>query len=313
MPATLPYRPTLMDELTSVERLQSYIDVFAPANDVELMGVYLWNSQVVGALYPLISAAEIALRNAINFKVTGLLGRFWWTSTPGHGLPLPLQYKSIGRAVVPAPIRNIRQNFAKASSGFVRDAQERRGAGGHVSLDHNGVVSKTDFSTWQFMLDQELQGRGLIWPSLLGQVFRGPWGTSSPQRTRQRAHDLTKEVREFRNRMFHHEPAWKRYGVASPQDAIALLHEKLDRIEQLISLIHPDLKRMLNVNGQIGSARRAMSLSEIRRLQHLVKARSVKTITGLQAVLAHCENQNASVSLKVYRGNRRVFLISPIG
>jgi len=50
MPQTLHYRPVLIDSLISNERINSYQCVFHPANDVELMGVYLWNAHVCGAL-----------------------------------------------------------------------------------------------------------------------------------------------------------------------------------------------------------------------------------------------------------------------
>ena len=39
MPRTLQYRPTLIDELISNERINSYQNVFQPASDIELMGV----------------------------------------------------------------------------------------------------------------------------------------------------------------------------------------------------------------------------------------------------------------------------------
>ncbi|WP_286899685.1 hypothetical protein [Achromobacter sp. UBA2119] len=78
MPHTLQYRPLLIEALISNERISSYQSVFLPNNDVELMGVYLWNMLVCGALYPLISAVEISLRNAIDQALVAELGRFWW-------------------------------------------------------------------------------------------------------------------------------------------------------------------------------------------------------------------------------------------
>lgn len=44
-----------------------------PVNDVELMGVYLWNAHVCGALYPLIGMAEIISRNASDPALTAVL------------------------------------------------------------------------------------------------------------------------------------------------------------------------------------------------------------------------------------------------
>lgn len=78
MPHTLQYRPLLIDTFITNERISSYQTVFQPANDVELMGAYLWNAHVCGALYPLMGAVEVTLRNAIDQALVADLGRFWW-------------------------------------------------------------------------------------------------------------------------------------------------------------------------------------------------------------------------------------------
>lgn len=114
MPHTLQYRPILIDTLISNERIQSYQTVFQPPDDTALMGVYLWNAHVCGAFYPLISAAEVTLRNAIDHALVAGLGRFWWTSGKLHyrsfiaqahapGLPRPVAGPSGGRGAGPRP------------------------------------------------------------------------------------------------------------------------------------------------------------------------------------------------------------------
>ena len=50
MPYTLQYRPVLIDTLISNARIASYQTVFSPANDMELMGAYLWNAHACGAV-----------------------------------------------------------------------------------------------------------------------------------------------------------------------------------------------------------------------------------------------------------------------
>ena len=59
------------------------------------------------------------------------------------------------------------------------------------------------------------------------------------------AHDLVATLRDFRNRLFHHEPAWKRYGVLSEPDALQHLREKIGKVESLLALIHPENLRLL--------------------------------------------------------------------
>ncbi|SIT12610.1 hypothetical protein [Achromobacter sp. MFA1 R4] len=119
MPQTLQYRPVLIDSLISNERINSYQSVFHPANDVELMGVYLWNAHVCGALFPLIGAVEITLRNAIDQALVADLGRFWWAGGKLH-------YRSFAPGVdAPHPVQAVRDNFAKATRNHTAEQRRR--------------------------------------------------------------------------------------------------------------------------------------------------------------------------------------------
>lgn len=169
MPQTLHYRPVLIDSLISNERVNSYQSVFHPANDVELMGVYLWNAHVCGALYPLMGAVEITLRNAIDQALAADLGRFWWAGGK-------LRYRSFAPGMdAPHPVQAVRDNFAKATRNYAAEQRRRHAVRGNVTPHHHGVIAKTEFSTWEFLLDGEFMGRGLIWPKHMSGVFRGPW------------------------------------------------------------------------------------------------------------------------------------------
>lgn len=234
MPRSITYRPQLIDELITNERLNSYKPIFSAKDDVELVGAYLWNMQVCSALYPIISAAEVTLRNSINNALTHDLGNFWWKKTKLH-------YKSFSPGVhnLPFAVSVIRTNFSGAAKKVKQDKKNRYGIR-NVTPSHHELVAKADFSTWEFIFDKEFMGSNLIWPKNLGVVLRGAWPSTKASATLQRAQDLTKTVREFRNRAFHHEPAWKKYGVANETDAIACIHEKIARIEELMELVSPE-------------------------------------------------------------------------
>ncbi|MDR2215918.1 MAG: hypothetical protein LBE59_08770 [Nevskiaceae bacterium] len=269
MPNTLQYRPVLIDTLISNERMSSYQSVFHPANDVQLMGVYLWNAHVCGVLYPLIGAVEIALRNAINHALLADLGGFWWAGAK-------LRYcSSPSGAEVPYPVQAVRENFAKATRSYVVEQRRRHAVRGNVRPHHDGVIAKTEFSTWEFLLYPEFMGRGLIWPKYLSSVFRGPWPVSEAGAMLLHVRRLVATLREFRNRLFHHEPAWKRYGVLTQADALQHLQEKIGKAESLLTLIHPDSLRLLQVNGFVQDARRACSVEVIRRFQHVAQVHKV--------------------------------------
>jgi len=94
--------------------------------------VYLWNTHVCGALYPLIGAVEISLRNAIDQALVADLGRFWWTSTK-------LRYRSFAPdADTPRSVQVMRENFAKATREYVAEQRRRHAARGNVMPHHHG-------------------------------------------------------------------------------------------------------------------------------------------------------------------------------
>lgn len=305
MPKTLQYRPTLIDELITNERINSYLHVFKPANDIELMGVYLWNAHVSGAIYPIIGAAEITLRNATDHALRAHLGNFWWSGAK-------LRYRSFVRGTPPPhPVQAVRDNFAKATRKFIAEQRTRYNVTGHVTPTHHGVMAKTEFSTWEFMLDHEFMGNSLIWPSRLGTVFAGAWPSSHAATTLTHAHDLVSTVRDFRNRLFHHEPAWKRFGVVTETDALAHLQEKIRKIESLVALIHPENIRLLEKNGLLADARRACTAHEIRRFQHLAQVHKINSMGKLRTVVDRCGNDDNILAARIYLGRQRTFLIRP--
>jgi len=305
MPQTLQYRPVLIDSLISNERINSYKSVFHPANDVELMGVYLWNARVCGALYPLMGAVEITLRNAIDQTLVADLGRFWWAGGK-------LRYRSFAHGVdAPHPVQAVRDNFAKATRNYAADQRRRHAVRGNVTPHHHGVIAKTEFSTWEFLLDAEFMGRGLIWPKHLSGVFRGLWPVRQAGAMLAHVHDLVATLRDFRNRLFHHEPAWKRYGVLTEADALQHLREKIAKAESLLALIHPESLRLLQANGLMQEAHRACRLDEIRHFQHLAQTHQINSLDVLAELVARSTQENSVLTARLHPEPQHRFLILP--
>ena len=305
MPTTLRYRPDLIDKLISNERLASYQLVFQPTNDVELMGVYLWNAHVCSALYPLISTVEVSLRNAIDHTLTQDLGTFWWSSAQ-------LRYRSF-EAGKPPPrsVQILNDNFIAATRKYIADTRKRYQVRGHIRPSHAGVLAKTEFSTWECLLDSEFMGRNLIWPRHLSSVFCGPWPAPQASTVLSQAKECVATLREFRNRLFHHEPAWKRYGVQAEADALAHLHEKVSKAENLLRLIQPESLRLLEINGLLQTAYRACDAAEIRRFQHLAKVKPIESLDILAESVGRCNEHNCVVTAHLASDPASGFLIVP--
>jgi len=305
MPQTVAYRPLLIDNLITNERLNSYKTTFKTNTDIELIGAYLWNINVCSELYHLISAAEITLRNAIDKVLTADLGYFWWAKHKLH-------YKSFTLGQEPPFFVNcVYENFNSASRVVIKEKKDRYGIKGNIKPSHHEIIAKTEFSTWEFILDDEFMGNNLIWPKNMGKIFLGKWPSPSANTTLSYMRDLVKTVREFRNRIFHHEPAWKKFGLHNETDAITHLHEKIAKIEELIFTVAPEKKNLLDKNKIIENAYRACSIPEIRRFQHKSTVTQVKTLAKFRTLTERAIGTNSIEKMVVYSDKKRTFLIHP--
>lgn len=294
----------MIDILISNERINSYQSVCHPVNDVELMGVYLWNAHVCGAQYPLMGAVEITLRNAIDQALVADLGRFWWAGGK-------LRYRSFAPGVdAPHPVQAVRDNFAKATRNYAAE-RRRHAVRGNVTPHHHGVIAKTEFSAWEFLLDAEFMGLWLIWPRHLSGVFCGLWPVHQAGVMLAHAHDLVATLRDFRNRLFHHEPSWKRYGVLTEADALQLLQEKIGKAEILLALIHPENLRLLQANGLLRDAYRACTSAEIRRFQHLAQVHQIDSLDVLAELVTRSTLENSVLTARMQPEPQQSFLILP--
>ena len=304
MPRSINYRPILIDELITNERLNSYVPVFQHSDDVELVGAYLWNTHVCSALYPLLTAAEVTLRNSIDTALAQNISHFWWSRSRLH-------YKSFANgSPEPFAVSAIKNNFSKAADQVRKDKRSRYGIA-NVRPTHHEVIAKTEFSTWEFILDPEFMGPGLIWPTYLGAVFKGNWPSSKASTMLSSTKDLVKTVREFRNRVSHHEPVWKRHGVQTELDAVAHLHEKINKITQLIALVSPDKEQLILRNGLLSRAKMVCSIDELRRCQHSIKPQNVKSMSKLCRLAQQAVRDNNAIPVTVYKLGKTRFIIQP--
>lgn len=305
MPHTVQLRE-IIDELLTANRLNSYKSVFSPTNDYELVGAYLWNARVCAALYPVMSAAEIALRNSIDRVLTASPhGTFWWT-------PNKLQWRSRSTSSsTPFVVNALRQNFTKASQQVINEKRQRYQMRGRITPSHSEIIAKTDFSTWGFILDDEFMGSHLIWPTYLTAVFRGPFKGRRLGLMLSHLRDLVSNTRNYRNRLFHHEPAWKKSGVRNENDAVAYLGIKLGQIIELVELIHPEQITLLRRNGLLGDAERACSLSELRRFQLTAKEQRVRSARTFDGVAKKAWVDNCVTAVRANRGGDQRFLLVP--
>lgn len=311
MPHTIVYRPILIDELITSERLASYDRIFPQASDAELVGAYLWNTAVGGAFAPLVQMAEVSLRNAVDNALSSPLtpggppNRFWWR----RGRLIYNGYSPNGPE--PDPVVKISNNFQRAHGAVVADKRERYQTRGKIRPTHHEIIAKTDFSTWEFIFDGIFMGTYLIWPKYLGRVFRGQWGHQAPTQLLPQVVGLVRGVRRFRNRISHHEPLWKDAGVATEADAVAYVQGKLRQILALIELVFPENLKLLQKTMLLGHAERLCSMSELQRFKLKAQRHNLKSQGKLERLVAECHQGNKLAWVKIYRNGGRSFFIVP--
>lgn len=294
----------LKDVIISNARLQSYTAVFNPANDDELIGAYLWNLHVSSELYRLLGVAEVTLRNAIDGELQPNLGDYWWRKTTLHYLSYPSQ--------PPFEVQAVYDNFDKAAKAVIKEKRNRYNILGKITPRHQEILAKTEFSTWEFLLNSEFNGPRLIWPARMRGVFRSTWPTASSNRMLSHARDLTKTVREYRNRISHHEPAWKKHGVNCEEDAVSHIQAKIKKIIELVEIISTEKSRYLIASGLVGETKRAASIETLRLFQGKAAVESLAYKGRLRRALKKALASNHSVPVSMGTKKKELFIISPL-
>lgn len=193
-------------------RLQHYL-THTGGDQLAAMELYRWNVAVSGAFWQSLAYFEVALRNALDERMSArhaALGRtgHWIfddvrelgrdTDGPGrHRQP----YKDIAEA-----IRRVRQN--------------------HKPLSAGQIISEVSFGFWHQLISRRQM---FLWPDLAGAFPHAP---NRDQPTIQRP---VAQLREFRNRLGHHHRVWS--------------HNVQDRYDDLLDVsgcIDPELRRFID-------------------------------------------------------------------
>lgn len=291
----------LKDNVISSGRLSSYRVVFSTATDEELLGAYLWNARLASEFYPLLSFIEVALRNSISSVITAKKGMWWWRKNR-------LRYKSFSQgAMSPKVVTSIYDSFSDAHRSVKRAKKDRYGLGG-ARIGHHEVIGATNFIVWEKLLDNEFMGDSLFWPAYLGEVFLGWPSNLTPSQFLISVRNRVKTVREFRNRLAHHEPLWKAHGVSDIGGALVYLNSKLATAIELLQIISPDKRRLIENSGLENRLRRVCSVEEL--LRHQEKARKY-ALTGSsrpERLMLLALERDRIIEVE---GNGKVFLLSP--
>jgi len=195
----------LVINIISQERLSKYLKE-AGYDKQRALDLYGWNIQISEAFYPVLSASEVCLRNTISAQLLALYGPNWWND----------------------------QNFLaqiRKGARIVKTARDKLQTKGTVIS--GGMTAELNFGFWVNML--LARHEPVFWPDLHASFTDLPSVV-----TRSSLYTRCDAVREFRNRVFHHEPILHRN-----------ITKEYSQIMELIKWLSPDKARWIKQYSRV--------------------------------------------------------------
>lgn len=166
---------------------------------------YAWNVALCESYYPLLHALEITLRNTLDNAISSHI-------PVGHYVDV----RSWLDRKPPVLSPHGQEAVAKAKEKLLDQG---------APLTHAKLVAELDLGFWTGLLSRYYMYRSAsdqrLWPHLL--VFAFPHKVPRPRHP-SAVSALLNDIRQFRNRVFHHEPIWKLPDLARVrQDILAAI------------------------------------------------------------------------------------------
>lgn len=171
----------------STERLSTYRR--PSESDGLVLARYLWNVELCEALYPVLHALEVALRNSMHDAISVACGRNDWYDI----VPLILQQDDVDRVV--AAKRELAKQASRKKIPLARFQTPGR------------VVAELNFGFWTSLLSRSYESHDPVHPRLWPRLFLSVF-PKARKLGRHRAAARFNGLRHLRNRASHHEPIW---------------------------------------------------------------------------------------------------------
>lgn len=181
----------VLEQRLSRERLSTYLAVCG-GDLAGALRLYEWNTRVSGACWETIGHVEVALRNAVDERLTlrhtrrGRPGT--WLEDPGGELS-----ERTGKDIAAARGRVLRKG---------------------KPLSQGQVVSELPFGFWRFLISKRYTN---LWPDLAGGFGY------APDRSLATVEGPVVRLHDFRNRLGHHQRVWSQPIAALHADMLDVL------------------------------------------------------------------------------------------
>lgn len=169
------------ENIISVERMRRYLDA-CNGDTRKAMTLYRYNLQVSQEMFTIVSCFEVALRNAINRKLSEFLGKEWLKDSISEG------------GIFTMPI-------LRKTHDIIANAHHRLQLSHCYS--HTKLLAEMDFGIWKYMfspIQYRITGRNLL------SIFPNkPKSSATAQYNQSYIFNELDKVNSLRNRIAHHE------------------------------------------------------------------------------------------------------------
>ncbi|PRL67685.1 Abi-like protein [Haemophilus influenzae] len=241
-----------LEKYISTSRSKSYQDYFSPTYtkdicDEEAYKLYLWNIQISAAFLEVISLYEVTLRNAI---ISSLEARF-------------KAYSILNDNFIRALKSSTRDELLCAVNTVAKSLSHEQYA---ISIGKNNRISPLRIDTTVISPSKvTAELRLVFWENMLSKTHRDLWSTTCnrgftyiPSKDREQIitdiHSITKEIRNLRNRICHHEPIFDEQKIN--------LVEQYSNLKKVLSYINPEVLNIVEDFSRIDSLLQSKPIKE---------------------------------------------------
>lgn len=248
----------------STTRLASYQTLVGGATTDSAIGAYVWGLELNAALSPLLSMVEVVLRNSLHAAATHAFGRPVWFQDvlkhQGHRawqnkllLDPTISQNYYRKDLPPHDRRSIWVNGARKQLNAWRSPAEAKLADilqrlTHANKTHSPdqIIAHAMFGFWVDLMGPGFESTDplALWPRCQTTAF-----AHDTSMTRARAANTLSQVKRLRNRISHHEPAWKIAHPLTPAGVHVTLTTQVQDMHALLHAMEPNAALLLQTAG----------------------------------------------------------------
>lgn len=203
-PNASPQNVAALIQEFSADRFASY-QAKTGGDDVRALALYEWNSALCASFYQPLQAVEVGFRNACHRAMQAKFGPDWPLDPAFLGLNVSI-HKDIDSAISRHRQAERQKLPKKQQAHFVYQPFTPQ------------VIANLNFGFWTTLLGKQFDV--MLWRTALYNAFLGYAAMNGANIARSTAAGVFDEIRLFRNRVFHHEPLWKRRSLQNDLDRL---------------------------------------------------------------------------------------------